>query len=86
MNFRELHVIEDTEQDLEEIAPPVLLECITVGLDDLEQHCEGAGPHVQLTPAHDARQLKQQREPAPHPRSVLRSNLNHNQIIKFVLV
>ena len=48
--LRQLHVVEDAEQDLEEVLPPVLPVRHAVGLDDLEHDGQRARPHVQLAP------------------------------------
>lgn len=40
--LRELHVVEDAEDDSEEVMPPVLLEGVTVTLHDLKHDCEAS--------------------------------------------
>lgn len=40
--LRELHVVEDAEDDSEEVVPPVLLESVTVALHDLEHDGEAS--------------------------------------------
>jgi len=41
--LRELHVVEDAEDDPEEVVPPVLLEGEAVALHDLEHDREPSG-------------------------------------------
>ena len=53
--LRQLHVVEDAEQDLEEVLPPVLAVRHAVGLNDLEHDGQSPGPHVQLTPGQERR-------------------------------
>lgn len=71
MMFGQLHVVEYPEENLKQVAPPVRPERIAVSLDDLKENSEGSSAHVQFAATHDTRELKQQREPAPHPSSVL---------------
>lgn len=40
--LRELHVVEDAEDDSEEVVPPVLLKGVTVALHDLEHDGEAS--------------------------------------------
>lgn len=45
--LRQLHVVEDAEDDPEEVVPPVLLEGVAVALHDLEHDGEASvGKHV----------------------------------------
>ncbi len=52
---------------LKQILPPVGLELIAVGLDNVKEYGESARAHVQLAPAHDAGELEENREPALDP-------------------
>ncbi len=57
----ELDEVEDAEDDVEEVAPPLRPELLPVGLDDLEHHCQAARPHVELATVDYARELKDDR-------------------------
>ena len=52
---------------LKQILPPVGLELVAVGLDNVKEYGEPARAHVQLAPAHDAGELEENREPALDP-------------------
>lgn len=59
MMFRQLHVVEYPEENLEQVAPPVRPECIAVSLDDFKENSEGSSAHVQFAATHDTRELEQ---------------------------
>ncbi len=52
---------------LKQILPPVGLELVAVGFDNVKEYGEPARAHVQLAPAHNAGQLEENREPALDP-------------------
>uniref|UniRef100_A0A6B0V983 Putative secreted protein n=1 Tax=Ixodes ricinus TaxID=34613 RepID=A0A6B0V983_IXORI len=78
----QLHVVEDAEDDLKQVLPPVGPERGTVRLHHLEHHRQGACPDVQLAPVDDAGELEEDGEPAAHPDPVL---LGHRLILHVVV-
>lgn len=66
MLLRQFHIIEDSEENLEEILPPMWFERRAMCLNNIEKYCQRARSYVQFAPAHYAGQFKQQRKPSSH--------------------
>ena len=62
----QLHVVEDAEQDLEQVLPPMRLERSPMGLHHIEENGKGTRAHIELATANHTRELEEQREPAPY--------------------
>lgn len=55
MLFGQLHIIKNSEKDLEKIFPPMRLEGRTMSFNDVEEYRQRACPNIQLTSTHNAR-------------------------------
>lgn len=59
MLLGQFHIIKDSEENLEEILPPMRLERRAMSFNNVKEYCQCTRPNIQFTSAHHTGQFKQ---------------------------